>query len=712
MKKRILSLLLSLAVALSALPAAGLAAAEESVSAPLPAVQTDPAPEAASPRNDACYSLESDAAAPARTEAKQGGAYYSLDKDAALDALRQVMDGIAATYVNNSGEWAVMDMAAYEDLFPSSPYKLTTDARQAYINHAAGALSAADPAPDSNAYAKAVLSLSALGYDPAKLYPVNSNTPIDAGAGLRRAAAQIGYYSYAPWALLAGLHRCAALDAGQAGALAALLRESQGDNGLLSYEWGGYRYADPDTTGSSISALARLYGKNDDATAVIDRAIPALSAEQKDSGSIGDFGNACTDAYVIIGLAAMGVDPRADSRFVKNGKSLLDGLFKDFNPATNAFQMSNYSTGVMEDNALATEQAFRALIAAYRVMQTGQAFNIYDFTHNASLAPAHATGEGTVSSPEEPTGDDITVTVTIKGLRGDYWLRDKAVSIPGANAKVYHALTAALQGTSITQEGAESGYLRSMTKGRQTLGEFTHGENSGWLYKVNGALPGAGLTQCPVSDGDSVLWYYTEDWTQDPDAGSYDDPAPAAPQPPVPVPVSSFTDVDGQSYYYDALVWAVGAGITNGTSGDTFSPDAPCTRAQMMTFLWRAAGCPEPENASNSFLDVDGDAYYLKALLWAVERGVTNGTGAGRFSPDAPCTRAQMAAFLYRFAGSPAESGGNLFTEVTEDDYYYIPVSWAYREGITNGTSATTYGPADPCTRAQMVTFLYRFLAE
>lgn len=682
MKKKILSLLLSLAVALSALPAAARAAAEERVNipAPLSDVQAVPAPEAEvrtpSPRNDT---------------------YYSLYPDTALIALEPLIHSIAASYADDSGEWAVMDMAAYEDLFPDSPYQTSDAAKQAYINSAAASLSAADPAPDSNAYAKAVLSLSALGYDPAKLYPVNSNTPIDAGAGLRRAADQITSFYSAPWALLAGQHGCAALSGGQADTLAALLRDNQGENGLFGSGW-----TDPDTAGSAIAALAHLYGKNADATAVIDTAVDALSAAQGDSGSIGEYPNACTDAFVIIGLAAMGVDPRTDSRFVKNGVSLLDGLFNYFDPATNTF------TGY--DPALATEQSFRALIAAYQVMKTGQAFNVYDFTRNTSLAPAHATGAGTVDSPEEPTGEEITVTVTIKGLGDDYWLHNKSVSLPGDGAKVCHALTAALQGTSITQTGAESGYVRSMTKGGQTLGEFTHGENSGWLYKVNGELPSAGLTQCPVSDGDSVLWYYTGDWTQDPDAGSYDAPTPALPQ--RPVSVSSFTDVDSQSYYYDALVWAVEAGITNGTGGDTFSPDEPCTRAQMMTFLWRSAGCPEPENASSRFLDVDEDAYYLKALLWAVERGITNGTGAGRFSPDDPCTRAQMAVFLYRFAGSPAQAGGSLFTEVTEDDYYYIPVSWAYREGITNGTSATTYSPADPCTRAQMATFLYRFLAN
>ena len=156
-----------------------------------------------------------------------------------------------------------------------------------------------------------------------------------------------------------------------------------------------------------------------------------------------------------------------------------------------------------------------------------------------------------------------------------------------------------------------------------------------------------------------------------------------------------FIDVPESAYYYDAVYWAVDEGITNGTTATTFSPNNACTRAQMVTFLWRAAGEPEPENTANPFTDVAAGAYYYDAVLWAVEQGITN--------------RAQTVTFLWRSAGSPAVSGSG-FADVASDAYYAGAVAWAVSEGITNGTTATTFSPSSSCTRAQIVTFLYRYI--
>ena len=177
--------------------------------------------------------------------------------------------------------------------------------------------------------------------------------------------------------------------------------------------------------------------------------------------------------------------------------------------------------------------------------------------------------------------------------------------------------------------------------------------------------------------------------------------------------INPFTDISEDKYYYDAVLWAVDSGITNGTSATTFSPDVSCTRAQMATFLWRAAGSPNPAGSTNPFTDVSADAYYAKAVQWAYEQGITGGTSATTFSPDAPCTRGQMATFLWRNAGSPATTGSaNPFTDVSDDAYYAKAVQWAYEQEITGGTSATTFSPDADCTRAQMVTFLYRNFEE
>ncbi len=173
-----------------------------------------------------------------------------------------------------------------------------------------------------------------------------------------------------------------------------------------------------------------------------------------------------------------------------------------------------------------------------------------------------------------------------------------------------------------------------------------------------------------------------------------------------------FEDVKENTYYYDAVKWAAEKGITCGTAADTFDPNATCTRAQVVTFLWRAAGSPDSEGTEMPFTDVAYDAYYYDAVLWAVENGITSGTSATTFSPDATVTRAQNVTFLWRWAEASAVETVNPFTDVAADMYYHDAVLWAADEGITAGTSATTFSPDDPCLRSQIVTFLYRFLAQ
>ena len=168
-----------------------------------------------------------------------------------------------------------------------------------------------------------------------------------------------------------------------------------------------------------------------------------------------------------------------------------------------------------------------------------------------------------------------------------------------------------------------------------------------------------------------------------------------------------FVDVKASDYFYDAVLWAAEKGVTSGADALHFSPNAPCTRAQIVTFLWRAAGSPAPKNMS-SFADVPADAFYAKAVAWAVENGITGGTGDGKFSPDATCTRAQAVTFLYRANGSPAVSGNSAFTDVASDAYYAAAVTWAEKNGITGGIGGGLFGSGNDCTRAQIVTFLYR----
>jgi len=185
------------------------------------------------------------------------------------------------------------------------------------------------------------------------------------------------------------------------------------------------------------------------------------------------------------------------------------------------------------------------------------------------------------------------------------------------------------------------------------------------------------------------------------------DPTPSAPV----VLDNPFEDVAKGKFYYDAVLWAVNHDpqITKGVSATSFAPNDGCTRGQVVTFLWRAKGMPEPSNSESPFTDVTNPkSFYYKAVLWAVEQGITKGMTETTFAPDETCTRGQIATFLYRFHGSPDAADSNPFADVSAGSFYYKAVLWAVKQGITNGTSETTFEPDSVCTRGHIVTFLYR----
>ena len=195
------------------------------------------------------------------------------------------------------------------------------------------------------------------------------------------------------------------------------------------------------------------------------------------------------------------------------------------------------------------------------------------------------------------------------------------------------------------------------------------------------------------SDLENAQWHYECDGTNCPALPPMDSP---------------FVDIAEGAYYFDPVLWAVEKGITSGLDATHFGPNATCTRAQVVTFLWRAYGCPQPQNTASPFSDVKSGDFFYTAVLWAAEKGITAGTGNGTFNPHAECTRGQVATFLWRAQGSPASGGSNSFTDVAPGAYYYDAVLWAVENGITSGLDATHFGPNAACSRGQIVTFLYR----
>ena len=603
-----------------------------------------------------------------------------------------LLDTIAASYTDSTDPWAIMEMGAYAKAFPGKS-KLSDSARQNYINVAVNQIItkkiASKPIGDTG-YDKIILALTANGIDPAQLYPVNSNTPVSAIAGLNSVTQSTSAWS-APYTLAAYQQKKDASTESYENALINVLLKAQQEDG----SWN--EFGTIDTTANVIAGLS-FYAERADVSAAIEKGVNYLAGQMKPGGVYdGGYGaNANSTAMVIVGLCAAGVNPDTDDRFIniKDGKSVLDGLLSFALEDNSGFGYQNRT----EKNPGATEQAFRALIAASQVMGTGKAYNIYDFSTN-QVEPGRATGSGAVQKPAEPdTEKTITVNFTLKS-DVDYWIPTTNVTVKEGST-VYHAFTSALNTAGITYEGAESGYVSSITKGNKTLSEFSTGKNSGWLYKVNGELPEVGLTSYTIHNGDNIVFYYTNDWTLEPGAWTgKGDTTPA------------FSDVSVGSYYAEAVEWAVKNGITVGTSDTTFSPDDNCTREQMAMFLWKAAGSPEPKQTGTDFTDLPGGST-AKAMLWVAEQNITSGTSDTTFSPETTCTRAQMASFLYRYAGSPAVSGTCAFADVSAEAYYHDAVLWCAHQSITAGTGGDNFSPDAPCTRGQMVTFLYRFLGN
>lgn len=173
---------------------------------------------------------------------------------------------------------------------------------------------------------------------------------------------------------------------------------------------------------------------------------------------------------------------------------------------------------------------------------------------------------------------------------------------------------------------------------------------------------------------------------------------------------ATFSDILADAYYEKPVIWAYEKGITTGTTANTFGPGVTCSRAQVVTFLWRAVGSPEPVTTVNPFVDVPSSAYYYKAVLWAYENNITTGTSATTFSPGDACTRGHVVTFLWRTEDQPTASTSSSFSDVSDAAYYNNAVSWAVESGITNGIGGGKFAPGNACTRAQIVTFLYRDL--
>ena len=641
-----------------------------------------------------------------------------------ISARKTLMKNIAATYTNSSDDWVVFDMAAYAKCgFGNN----TTDTKN-YLNLTTNELAGTSPLVSDRA--KAEIILAALGVDSTELTPVDGTEYSNAA---KLADMNLGSSHYtAPWVLLAEQAGQVKLTDAQRANMISLLTDSAnlGKDGLFFTKWAGETFADPDTTGTALAALAKYntseYPK---VQAFVNKAVEGLSKAQSSNGS---FGNVNSDAMVIIGLTAIGIDPAKDPRFVKGGCSLADALLLYVNG--NSFT-AGYISGTQGEKvqALATEQGFRALVALEKfesLSGDSKSFNIYTQTAKTSQS-----GSTTVITPNKPnTGYESNDVGSVpsagsgssSGSTTTGWISVALSITPGDNSQWYQgslrlekdatveqAIRSAAESAGLTLD-IKNGYLRSVTRNGETLGQYDEGLNSGWMYKVNGKAPNVGIADYKLTGGETISLYYTADYTKEDDM---DISAPAAggstTQTDTPLP---FVDVDKSEWYYTAVQYAYENGLFSGTSATTFAPEDTLSRSMVVSVLYRLSGSPSVTD-NQSFSDVSTGLWYTDAVNWAAGTSVIDGVGDNRFAPESDITREQLATILYRYAKNMHLTDANdaelsRFKDAdTVSDWAAEAMVWAVANGLISGTSDTTLSPKDTATRAQFAQIMYQFSA-
>ena len=443
--------------------------------------------------------------------------YVSPDKDTQkyVSDLNETIERLAEYYHSNQDKatdwWVAVAMSKYSETNPNSQYIISDENKQNAVNLAientvgakTGNTKATDERATVNTLMNATNLLAAYGKNPTDIISLNK-TNVNGISKLSdidvSLAASAGYFeTLAPYAILALRQNSQDTEKVESQYIDYLLGKYDEEADGWSVKFG------VDTTAMVLHGLAPYYHSDARVKRVVDEALVTLSNKQKTDGG---YGNVASSSVVLIALSELGINAKTDDRFIKDNHSILDYIVSKY---TDEKQLGNPSD---------TKQGMIALIAANQVIATETAYNPFDFSTTATKQ-AIATAKGNTTTPSTPTGDSITVKMSIKNDTGTYWMYNQSVTIPGTGATAYHAFVKACADAGITHVGAESGYVRSMTKDGKTLAEFTNGENSGWLYKVNGTLPDVGLTSCSIKNGDNILWYYTNDWTKDPDAGKH-----------------------------------------------------------------------------------------------------------------------------------------------------------------------------------------------
>ena len=638
---------------------------------------------------------------------------------------------IAESFLSSESlsEWVIFDLAANGSEIPA-------DKRDAYKEAAIASIS--DESAMATDYAKAAIILSKLGED----ITAEAIALPEKIAGV----SEFMTYSDAIWLLISDCLDPISLSDEQKFAAVAKISESTNERGIIFGSYGGYTYDDPDSTGAAVGALFPLFDDADTygAKALWEKMLSALSAAQLENGS---YGSACTDAFVIIGLAASGIDADKDERFLKGENSLLDGLMSFKTEGGFAGWDGNL------DIDWSTEQGFRALVAYAGFEENGEEFNVY---YTASVTddggedkeegkeegedppkedkPSGSGGlvsGGDKTEPEEKPGEEVekpenknTITVTFEmKTHKKTWISFHTVEVE-KNTTVKKLIEKVFDAYGVESKGLATGYLRSVTYKGETWGEFDAGAGSGWQYFVNGTLPQVGIGSFKLSDGDSVSLAYTADYTGG--AGSSGSSSGSestedlvkdeekAETKSEESEVEKFIDLEDHAWAADAINTLADEGIIKGTSENTFAPSANITRADFAVLLVRAFKLAS--DSEENFADVSASDYFAKELAVARNTGLVNGIGENKFAPRNNITRQDMMVIVCRALKSMDKLVGDGVLDVpqasdfdTVSDYAKEAVSALVNAGLVNGKNGNV-APLDYTTRAEVAVLIARIL--
>lgn len=481
---------------------------------------------------------------------------------------------------------------------------------------------------------------------------------------------------------------------------------------------------DVDTAAAMLPALAPYYNSDTAVKTAVDKTVTWLSAQQGAGGTWRN--NANSTAQVVVGLAALGIDAHTDTRFVKSGKSAVEGLLSFALADGTGF---GYGGNVTYNN-MATEQGFRALVAYARMKEGGKAYNLYlqakDSTGVVTAPNITATNPGGGEGGGTITPSTITVSFSLRGdtVHGEgghtaytTWVSSTGYTLP-SGATVADLLAAAAGDKGFTYAG--SSYVSSITWNGITLSEQANGPYSGWMFTVNGKITNTGMTTTVLHSGDSVVWRYVDnynteiDWSEDgtgtPSTGGQTKPEEKPEEKPGETEIT-YTDVPQNSWCAEAVAAVTKAGLFTGYADGSFGVHDSITRGQMALVLYRLAGQPETTNTSAFSDEAD---WCATALTWAAESGVALGYGDGSFGVGQLLKREQLVTFLYRYAlqaklDTSASADLSAYTdrgEVLDAD----AMAWAVGAGLMKGRTETTLAPDAAITRAEAAVIFQRFL--